>query len=138
MKIKLDDTFTLCTDNYNVWIAKRRIVKKGRGAGHEELDVYDGWHKNIEDCFESFFDLRQKLAAPRKKTKNDGLPVSDITMQTIKEDKLDAERIAAIEADITVKELIKTIKDTRKEIKAWCKVLDKDLKLIRTDRQDSL
>lgn len=138
MKIKLDDTFTLCSDRYNVWIAKTVVAKKGRNAGKAELDCYDGWHKNIEDCFESFFELRQKLAAPRKRKNKDGTPISEKAKQTIKEDKLDAKRIAAIEEDMTVQELIKTIKEAKKEIKGWCAVLDKDIKIIKTDRQDSL
>lgn len=69
MKIKLDDRFTLNSDRYSVWISEKKVTKKGTNIGKEYDDAYDGYHKNIEDCFESFFDAQIGMAEVTSITK---------------------------------------------------------------------
>lgn len=126
MRMELDDNFALCSDRYCVCITKKRLSEKGKSAGQIVYDVYDGYHKNIEDCFESFFSLQQSLAHTKRRGENR------------EEDLADAKAIKAIEEDIKIQDLIRTIKETKKQIREWCKVLDKDIRLIRTDEDRAL
>lgn len=127
MRLKLDDKFMLCSDHNCVWITKVVMRKKGRNVGDKGTSgAYDGYHRNITDCFESFFDMQVQLAQTKRRGENR------------EEDLDDAESIKAIEADVKIQDLLREIKNAKKEIKNWCKTIDKDIRVIRSDEERSL
>lgn len=69
MKIKLDDEFTLNSDRYCVWVSQTRTTKKGRKKGEEYDDNVSGYHRNIVDCFESYFETSIRTSEATSITK---------------------------------------------------------------------
>lgn len=50
--IKLNDEFSVVTDDYNVILRRRRVVEKGDNAGNEywtNEGFYSDWHQALND-----------------------------------------------------------------------------------------
>lgn len=60
MKIKLDKSHTLISDQYCYWITETVITKKGKNAGKASERRASGYTATLEQCFDSYIDKKIK------------------------------------------------------------------------------
>lgn len=58
MRIKLDDTYILESDQYNVWVSAKRVSHTGK----ERMENVTGYYRRIEDLLDDYID-RKVLAS---------------------------------------------------------------------------